>query len=253
MDADSKVRKQVTFAQLKALLEFLGEHQELARGLTRGRRGKLHTLKLWNLCAKKLNVVKDGAVKDGKAWSKYWCDWKYRVRRRALELKAAKASNRPPPDGITPLSSMEESILAIIGEGAVDNIVIKSDPLGDEDTGGDEEIDNSEENSLINQCYTTQPEPVKKSRGRKRRHSSREFSDDHGGPSSPVDKPGAAVDNDAESDSNEAAEFLRLEKEKIENARKLHETILTLTSEITRLTDVMSHIRDVFVNSKINI
>lgn len=65
-----KIRKQVTFAQLKALLEFMREHQELARGLTRGRRGKLHTLKLWNLCAKKLNAIKDGAAKDGKAWSK---------------------------------------------------------------------------------------------------------------------------------------------------------------------------------------
>lgn len=52
---------------------------------------------------------------------------------------------------------------------------------------------------------------------------------------------------------DEAAEFLRLEKEKIENARKLHETVLTLTSEITRLTDVISHIRDVIVGNRINL
>ncbi|XP_028155870.1 uncharacterized protein LOC114349619 [Ostrinia furnacalis] len=252
MDADLKVRKQVSFAQLKALLEFLGEHQELARGLTRGRRGKLHTFKLWNQCAKKLNLVKDGAVKDGKAWSKYWCDWKYRVRRRALELKAAKTSNRPPPDGVTPLSGMEENILSIIGEGAVDNIVIKSDPLGDEDTV-DEELDNNEE-TLLDQCYEADTVPVKKPRTRKRRHSTREFSEleDLGGTSSPRDKPGVAA-AESDSDDDDAAVFLRLEKEKIENARKLHETVLTLTSEITRLTDIMGHIRDVIVNNRINI
>lgn len=61
----------------------------------------------------------------------YWCDWKYRVRRRALELKAAKDNNRPPPDGVVPLSPMEETILSIIGENAVDSIVIKSDPLAE--------------------------------------------------------------------------------------------------------------------------
>lgn len=67
---DSKSRRQVSLEQLKALLEFLKENQELAKGLVRGRRGKLNTLKLWNLCAKKLNVYKDGASKDGKGWSK---------------------------------------------------------------------------------------------------------------------------------------------------------------------------------------
>jgi hypothetical protein len=70
MSTELKLRKLVTLEQLKALLEFLKDHQELAKGLTRGRRGKLHTLKEWNLCAKKLNVYKDGAMKDGKAWSK---------------------------------------------------------------------------------------------------------------------------------------------------------------------------------------
>lgn len=63
-------RRQVNLDQLTSLLDFLKEHQELAKGLTRGRRGKFHTLKIWNLCAKKMNAVKDGAIKDGKGWSK---------------------------------------------------------------------------------------------------------------------------------------------------------------------------------------
>ncbi|KAI8428243.1 hypothetical protein MSG28_002464 [Choristoneura fumiferana] len=132
MDTDLRARKQVSLEQLKGLLEYLHDHQDLAKGLTRGRRGKLHSVKLWNACAKKLNEKnKDGAVKDGKGWSKYWCDWKYRVRRRALELKAARDSNKPPPDGVSSLSQMEETILDIIGESVVSGVIIKSDPLAE--------------------------------------------------------------------------------------------------------------------------
>lgn len=67
---DLKLKKQVSSEQLDALVQFLKEYPELAKGLTRGRRGKLNTFKLWNLGAKKLNVLKDGATKDGKMWSK---------------------------------------------------------------------------------------------------------------------------------------------------------------------------------------
>lgn len=68
--ADFKTRKQVSVDQMSGLLEFLEKHPDLARGLVRGRRGKFHSLDLWNKCAKKLNPVKDGAFKDGKGWSK---------------------------------------------------------------------------------------------------------------------------------------------------------------------------------------
>ena len=62
----------MSYEQLTGLLEFLKEHEDLAKGLTRGRhrRGKFHTVKIWNLCAKKLNSIEGGAIKDGKGWSK---------------------------------------------------------------------------------------------------------------------------------------------------------------------------------------
>lgn len=63
----------VSLEQLNGLLDFMKEHPDLAKGLSRGRRGKLMTLKVWNSCAKRLNAVKQGAVKDGKGWSKVKC------------------------------------------------------------------------------------------------------------------------------------------------------------------------------------
>lgn len=60
----------VSLEQLSSLLDFMKEHPDLAKGLSRGRRGKLMSIKVWNSCAKRLNAVKQGAVKDGKGWSK---------------------------------------------------------------------------------------------------------------------------------------------------------------------------------------
>uniref|UniRef100_A0A2A4JZP3 Regulatory protein zeste n=1 Tax=Heliothis virescens TaxID=7102 RepID=A0A2A4JZP3_HELVI len=185
MDAECK-RKQVNYDQLTALLEFLKEHEDLAKGLTRGRRrrGKFHTVRVWNLCAKKLNAIKNGATKDGKGWSKYWCDWKYRVRRRALELKAARDGDRPLPEGILPLSAMEENIMSLIGESAVEEVVIMNDPLSEE--GLEEAIQNytdKNEDSPINQYFDT--EATEPSTSRKRRQPS---NDDTAGPSSPGER-----------------------------------------------------------------
>ncbi|KAG6450430.1 uncharacterized protein LOC115443685 [Manduca sexta] len=255
MDSDFK-KRQVSFDQLNALLDFLKEHNELAKGLTRGRRGKLQTLKIWNLCAKKLNVFKDGAIKDGKGWSKYWCDWKYRVRRRALELRAAKDSHGSPPDGVTQLSAMEETILSIIGDGAVDGIIIKHDPLADGATEEEEADSYHNEEPAANQYCETR---LRSRRGRKRKHSYKDTSDmEECSESSPIDrKPRVGRQKNGHIDEtendNEATEFLRLEREKLENSKRLTDSIQTIASEITRLADVMSHIRDVLINNRINI
>lgn len=52
------------------------------------------------------------------------------MRRRALELRAAEQSNTI-PENTTPLTALEEEILSIIGQGALDSIIIKTDPLAD--------------------------------------------------------------------------------------------------------------------------
>ncbi|KAJ8729193.1 hypothetical protein PYW08_000774 [Mythimna loreyi] len=186
MEAERK-RKQVSYDQLLALLEFLKDHEDLAKGLTRGRhrRGKFHTIKIWNMCAKKLNAIKYGAIKDGKAWSKYWCDWKYRVRRRALELKVSKDGDKPLPEGMLPLSAMEESIMTLIGENAVDDVVVMNDPLSEE--GIDEAIQNytdNNEDSPINQYFESE-DTESPPKSRKRRQQSNH---DDAGPSSPPER-----------------------------------------------------------------
>ncbi|XP_026487986.1 uncharacterized protein LOC113394778 [Vanessa tameamea] len=247
MDIDLKLKKQVSSDQLNALLDFLKEHKELAKGLIRGRRGKLNTLKLWNLCAKKLNVLKDGATKDGKGWSKYWCDWKYRVRRRALEQKSSKQSKNFSLENSTPLSTLEEEILKLIGPGALDTVVIKLDPLAETDI---DEADNIIEKNSHAEYTGTQPKLIS---GRKRRHTSRDLDDSDNIREISCDRKPELPANIDDSDHNDAKEFLRLEKEKLEYAKKSQESLQTISSEITRLADVMSHIRDVLINNRINV
>lgn len=253
--SDSK-RKQVSFEQLVALLDFLKDHSELAKGLARGRRGKLHTVKLWHLCAKKINTFKSGANKDGKGWAKYWCDWKYRVRRKALELRAAKESNRPPPEGITQMSPLEETILSIIGDHAVDKVIIKTDPLAEEVSGEDESEDNDNNEDIPANKYLVSKSALKPNKERKRQHSPKMSSDleDRSGPTTPTESKLKLTRLKNEDDDSEieedTKEFLRIEKEKLENNKKILECVQTIASEMTRLVDVMGHIRDVLTNNK---
>ncbi|XP_049887549.1 uncharacterized protein LOC126381961 [Pectinophora gossypiella] len=246
MDTDYKTRKQVSLEQMGGLLEFMQEHPDLAKGLTRGRRGKLHSVKLWNACAKKLNPYKDGACKDGKGWSKYWCDWKYRVRRKALELKAAKDNSRPPPEGIVPLSQMEECILGLIGENAVDGVIIKIDPLAEGETEEEEpELNEVAEDTSVNQCYGTRSKAK-----RKRRHSSRDLSEAEDRASPPDRKPRLHVngDQDHSDEDDETSMFLRLERRKIEATERLTEAVISISSEARRLVDVLTQIKNFMVN-----
>ncbi|CAH0726132.1 unnamed protein product, partial [Brenthis ino] len=243
MERDPKLRKQVNSDQLVALVEFMRGHQDLAKGLVRGRRGKLNTLSLWNLCAKKLNVFKDGARKDGKGWSKYWCDWKYRVRKRALEEKAAKEGNAYIPENSTPLSQLEENILSIIGERALDSVVIKRDPLADTEIEEQQDYaipDNPEPNNFESQSSEI--------RDRKRRCSSKSILENDCIQNREV------YQTDDDSDPDTATEFLRLEKEKLESIKKTEGFVQTIATEITRLADIMSHIKDELINNnRINI
>ncbi|KAJ0182079.1 hypothetical protein K1T71_002801 [Dendrolimus kikuchii] len=217
--ADPK-KKQVSFDQLVTLLDFLKEHPELAKGLTRGRRGKLHTVKLWQLCAKKVNAIKDGGSKDGKGWAKYWCDWKYRVRRKALELRAFKESNRPPPEGVTPLTSLEETMLSIIGDNAVDNVVIKSDPLAERESA-DDDADNIEDNQELTTHQYNEATPKSNGNNRKRKQSSPEISDENrSGHYTPTErKPRLRHTRNKDSDSEDnTMEFLRIEKMRLKTS-----------------------------------
>ncbi|XP_053601150.1 uncharacterized protein LOC128669920 isoform X2 [Plodia interpunctella] len=225
---------------MKALIDFLKEHPDLAKGLARGRRGKMQSLKLWNQCAKKLNLIKDGAEKDRKGWSKYWCDWKYRVRRRSLELKVAEDGNRTPPDGVSPLSPLEEDILTIIGE-TVEGIMIKCDPLGNGDT------DDEAASDVNTSCK------VATTRKRKRRHSSMENIEieKRDNNSSSVKKrtiKNEDDDSDTDTDDNDADEakkFIRLEEEKLYNLRKIAKSVQMMASTLRELVDdFKSHIRN---------
>nr|XP_037866678.1 uncharacterized protein LOC105842306 isoform X2 [Bombyx mori] len=229
------------------LLDFLKEHPDLAKGKVRRHRTKFSPVKLWNLCAKKLNTVRDGAVKDGKGWSRYWCDWKYRAKRRALEIKAAKNNQKPLPEDFTQLSSTEETILSIIGHSCIDDIFIKTDPLAQ-----DNNVDADTENDADNQYQVTPQETLKLHK----RYSSKEGSDlDRSGCSSPIQKKRNTSNAHIEDSEveDEAAEFLRIEVDKLQTVKRIGDSIQTIATEVTKLTEVMGHIRDLLMNNRMSI
>lgn len=51
----------------------------------------------------------------------------------------------------------------------------------------------------------------------------------------------------------EVAELIRLEKEKVENSKRMTETMHTIATELTRIADVMTHIRDVLFNNRVDV
>lgn len=70
------------------------------------------------------------------------------MRKRAIEEKAAKEGNAYIPENSSPLSQLEENILSIIGERALDSVVIKRDPLADT-VGGTRVHNNNKVNRYI--------------------------------------------------------------------------------------------------------
>ncbi|XP_075991691.1 uncharacterized protein LOC142987008 isoform X2 [Anticarsia gemmatalis] len=108
---------------------------------------------------------------------------------------------------------------------------------------------------LAREQYETQS---RSSRKAVKRRSSKDHLDlnEHGGPSSPPEKKPRARENgrvDDSDDDDEASEFLRLEKEKLDSTQRIADSLQTIRSEISRLANIMDHIRDVISNNRIHL
>ncbi|CAH0719792.1 unnamed protein product, partial [Brenthis ino] len=95
--------------QYSIMLDFMETNGDLSRP-QRGARRKLKAKRLWNELAELLNSVGGSAVQNqADKWKRVWSDWK---------TKTKKKTSGGGPDTVTPLNSLEERVLRIIGIGS---------------------------------------------------------------------------------------------------------------------------------------
>ncbi|XP_045510705.1 uncharacterized protein LOC123705746 isoform X2 [Colias croceus] len=104
--------------QLEDLLNYLMEHQALAKGVGLGPRSKETVDRQWEELASKLNAHGSGASKSGYRWKRYWADLKHKVKARASAQRRAASGTGGGPACKDDLSEIDKKVLAIIGEGA---------------------------------------------------------------------------------------------------------------------------------------
>ncbi|GBP06349.1 hypothetical protein EVAR_4513_1 [Eumeta japonica] len=106
--------ERVTTEQLERLIDFLENNEDLALGHCRTKEGRQRNKKLWDEVALLLNSLGNGATKDGALWSKYWSDYKNRLKNKIRSLSAAaqKTGGAPLLLKFTPL---EERCRRILG------------------------------------------------------------------------------------------------------------------------------------------
>ncbi|CAG5009868.1 unnamed protein product [Parnassius apollo] len=94
--------------QLEELLEFLGQHPALAKGIGLGARSKETVDKLWNNLATKLNAHGSGSTKSGERWKKYWADLKHKSKSRLAKRRQDSLATGGGPSSQDDLSETDK-------------------------------------------------------------------------------------------------------------------------------------------------
>lgn len=103
----------VSYEQVKSIIDFMAQHVEFASGNLRSLEARHTSKRLWEELAKLLNSCRGGTKKTTDGWSKYWSDFKNKLKNKVWLLKRKKAGNYL--KGIRPLTKLEKRALAILG------------------------------------------------------------------------------------------------------------------------------------------
>ncbi|XP_022819108.1 uncharacterized protein LOC111351408 isoform X2 [Spodoptera litura] len=103
----------VSYEQVKSIIDFMAQHVEFASGNLRSLEARHTSKRLWEELAKILNSCRGGTKKTTDGWSKYWSDFKNKLKNKVWLLKRKKAGNSL--KGVRPLTKMEKRVLAILG------------------------------------------------------------------------------------------------------------------------------------------
>ncbi|KOB68755.1 Uncharacterized protein OBRU01_10513 [Operophtera brumata] len=109
-------RRRVSYNQLEALWEILNRRREIALGFNKTSQAREFARRMWEEVALTLNSQGDGAVKDGKGWSKYWNDYKSKLKKLAAAQRSSNEQTGGGPSTVKPLEDIEKKFLQILGE-----------------------------------------------------------------------------------------------------------------------------------------
>ncbi|CAB3259317.1 unnamed protein product [Arctia plantaginis] len=113
MTDTSEHARHVSYEQVKSIIDFMGQHVEFASGNLRSLEARHTSKRLWSELTKVLNSCRGGTQKTSDGWSKYWSDFKNKLKNKAWLLKRKKSGSSL--KGIRPLTKLEKRALVILG------------------------------------------------------------------------------------------------------------------------------------------
>ncbi|CAK1599288.1 unnamed protein product [Parnassius mnemosyne] len=107
--------RHVAYEQVKSIIDFMGQHVEFATGSLRSLEARHNSKRLWGELTKILNNCRTGTRKTSDGWSKYWSDFKNKLKNKVSILNKRKRSGSSSKKGIRPLTKLEKRALVILG------------------------------------------------------------------------------------------------------------------------------------------
>ncbi|XP_072935366.1 uncharacterized protein [Epargyreus clarus] len=108
--------RHVSFDQVKAIVDFMEQHVEFAEGSLRTLEARHTSKKLWTELTRILNSSRAGTKKTADGWSRYWSDFKNKLKNKVNMLKKVKRlGSTAAKKQIRPLTKLEKRALVILG------------------------------------------------------------------------------------------------------------------------------------------
>lgn len=85
-------RRLVSRKHLEILVKYMEKYPVLALSCARSREEVIEARKIWEKIAQSLNKVDEKVYKTGCKWSRYWADWKFKIRRKYICLKKCQSN-----------------------------------------------------------------------------------------------------------------------------------------------------------------
>ncbi|XP_026764428.2 uncharacterized protein LOC113522806 [Galleria mellonella] len=104
--------RHVSLEQVNALINFMGQHVEFATGSLRSLEARHTSKRLWCELTKTLNSYRGGIKKNSDGWSKYWSDFKNKLKNKTRMLKKNSSVSKK---SVRPLTKLERRALVILG------------------------------------------------------------------------------------------------------------------------------------------